>query len=99
MAKKPTFLTHVKDWWPLYGIGSTIIGVLVLWASIPGRVAKAEEAVEDLKGWAREVQGYTRAMQQQQMLQFPQPAAGPSAPVGPQPCWNEKRERWETCQE
>ena len=68
-------LPHLKDWWWLYGAASALCGMIVLWGGIPGRIASAEKKIEqvdgdvdDLKGWAREIQGYTRAQQQQQQV-------------------------------
>ena len=52
----------LKDWWWVVGL---IVGAIVVWGNLPQRVAKAEEAIQDLKGWAQEVQGYTRAVQEQ----------------------------------
>lgn len=70
MAKrKPTLVDNLLRYWPIYGIGVTLCGTLVLWASIPGRLAKAEDQIDDLKGWARELQGYTRANQQMMQQQ------------------------------
>ena len=56
----------LKAWWPLFGIAAAVCSVIVLWGRLPARVAKAEDQIDDLKGWAKELQGYTRAMQQQQ---------------------------------
>ena len=67
-------LTQVRDaikaWWP---VACIIGGLIVLWGNVPIRLAKAEEQIDDLKGWAKELQGYTRRMQEQQQL--PQQAA------------------------
>lgn len=82
-------LRHLQDWWWLYGVGSTLCGVVVLWGGLPGRVAKAEqhlektqEEVDDLKGWAREIQGYTRAMNQQAVAPHTLPPVA-SVPLPP----------------
>jgi hypothetical protein len=56
---------RLKAWWWLLAI---VLGAAVTWWTIPQRMAKAEQAIDDLKGWAREVQGYTRALQEQQRM-------------------------------
>lgn len=81
MGKRPpTMIDNLLRYWPIYGIGATLCGTLVLWASVPGRLARAEEQIDDLKGWARELQGYTRA--NQQMLQQAAPRPTPPLPRG-----------------
>ena len=80
--KKPVSLLHrIKDLWPLYGIGATLCGAILLWGNLPKRLEHVEadqtkqgEELDDLKGWARELQGYTRAQEQlnqQQRQQMP----------------------------
>lgn len=80
---KPHVIQHLKDWWWLYGVGVTLCSAIVLWGGIPGRLAKAEEQIDDLKGWARELQGYTRANQQRMQQQTDAwpvaPAASPTS--------------------
>ena len=60
----------LKDWWWAIAL---VCGGIVLWGGIPPRLAKAEQQIDDLKGWAREVQGYAKAQheqnRQQQQLQ------------------------------
>ena len=71
-----SFFHHLKDWWWLYGVGTALCSFIVLWGNIPPRLAKAEEKIEDLKGWAKEIQGYTRAQQEMnQHQQAPNQAA------------------------
>ena len=82
--KRPTLVAHLKDWWWAYGVGSTLCGVIILWGGMPTRMAKAEQkneqqdvALDDLKGWAREIQGYTKAQQQANLMQQQAPAPPP----------------------
>lgn len=53
-----------KYWWLLVVCGGSLLGFLVVWSSIPTRLSSAEEQIDDLKGWARELQGYTRAQEE-----------------------------------
>lgn len=54
--------SFLKDWkWLIGGA----IAAIVVWGNLPQRVAAVEQNVEDLKGWAKEIQGYTRAQQEQ----------------------------------
>ena len=52
--------------------GLSALGMAILFTAsflqLPNRVQAAERNIDDLKGWAREIQGYTRAMQEQQGL-------------------------------
>ena len=86
-----SLLQRIKDLWPLYGIAATICGLILLWGNLPKRVdkveagqAKQEEELDDLKGWARELQGYTRAQQQMNQQQQLPSLSNPPAPVPPQ---------------
>ena len=75
MAKRRTVMAWLTALPNLWKIGGTVVAIAVvigLYAGMPSRMAKAEEQIDDLKGWAREVQGYTRAMQEQQQAP-PQP--------------------------
>src|SRR3990167_1636651 len=85
-------LELVRQYWPL------ILFVLAATAflyNLPGRIASAEKKIEtvgtdvdDLKGWARELQGYTRA-QQEMNQQAPNQMSRPQAPSSvPQPIPN-----------
>ena len=66
------------------------MGAIVLWGNLPNRVQKVEagqaaqeEDLNDLKGWAREIQGYTKAQQelQQQIYQRQDTANAPQRPT------------------
>lgn len=75
MKSKPLVpIAMLKDWWWLIGL---VVSGIILWGNLPQRMAKAEQQIDDLKGWAKEVQGYTRAthelQQQQQMHRQPAP--------------------------
>ena len=67
--------------WPIL---LAVVGGIVLWGNLPKQVAKLEagqaqqgEELDDLKGWAREIQGYTRAQQElNQAVQHPQAPRG-----------------------
>lgn len=59
--------------------GLTALGTVAVnyasFAALPERTTKVEEhnevqdeELDDLKGWAKQIQGYTQAMQQQQMM-------------------------------
>src|SRR3990167_6371594 len=90
-------LELVRQYWPL------ILFVLAATAflyNLPGRIASAEKKIEtvgtdvdDLKGWARELQGYTRAQQEMNQHapnqvsrpQVPQPVPQPIPPTTPPP--------------
>ena len=84
-------IDKLKNYWWIIGLVASVSGFIILWGSIPDRVAKAEdrlekqaEVIDDLKGFAREIAGYTRAVQQQ-------------APVDPEPCWFPGLEAWGKC--
>ena len=66
----------ITSWWP---VGVLVVGVIALWGSLPQRVAKAEDQIKDLEGWAAAIQGYTRAIQEQQQQQYPMNAPAPQA--------------------
>lgn len=75
----------LKYWKPILGIGAVLVSVIVFLATLNPRlqanekqIKAVDEEVDDLKGWAREVQGYTRAMQQQQLM--PNQMQRPSPP-------------------
>ena len=87
-------LELIRSYWPLILF---IVAATAFLYTLPGRLASAEKQIEkvnndvdDLKGWAREVQGYTRAMQQQSPNQLyrpqaPQPTPQPIPPTDPPP--------------
>ena len=91
-------LELVRQYWPL------ILFVLAATAflyNLPGRIASAEKKIEtvgtdvdDLKGWARELQGYTRA--QQEMNQHAPNQQAPARTVTPQE-WQAKDGSWWCC--
>ncbi len=87
MKRRPV-LRHLKEWWWLYGVASALCGAIVLWGGLPSRVAKAEEQIDDLRGWAKEIQGYTRAMNQQ----VPNQARPPQVPIRRN--WDELQQRY-----
>ena len=88
-------LELIRSYWPLILF---IVAATAFLYTLPGRLASAEKQIEkvnndvdDLKGWAREVQGYTRAMQQHVPNQMSRPQAPqpvpqpiPNLPVPPQ---------------
>jgi len=63
--KKGVSISKLKDWWWL---GAILVGAIVVWGNLPQRVTSAEQDIDDLKGWAKEMQGYTRAIQQTQQV-------------------------------
>lgn len=81
MPKPLSWITRLQSyWWLAVVVGGGLLGSIVLWGGLPKRVEKVEagqakqaDEISDLKGWAREIQGYTRA--QQQMNQRAIPAA------------------------
>ena len=87
-------LDLIRSYWPLILF---VVAAIAFLYTLPGRLASAEKQIEkvnddvdDLKGWAREVQGYTRAMQQQapnqvSRPQAPQPVPQPIPPTPPPP--------------
>lgn len=83
--RTPTLMDNLLRYWPIYGIGVTLCGAIVLWGGIPGRLAKAEEQIDDLKGWAKQTQGYTAALQQMIVQQQVAPPAAPAYPAPPAP--------------
>lgn len=99
----------ITNWWP---VGVLVVGVIALWGSLPQRVAKAEEQIDDLKAWTKEMQGYTRAVEEQRQ-QYPMEPPAPEAQwlydkdkqgrcwecwgFGYQDC--DVNQRWERCQE
>lgn len=55
-----------------------MVGAIIVWGNLPQRMTKAEEQLDDLKSWTKEMMGYTRAQQewnqqQQQQQASPQP--------------------------
>ena len=54
----------LKYWQPIAGMTTLLIGGIVFLATLAPRVSAIEQDLDDLKGWAKEIQGYTRAMQQ-----------------------------------
>ena len=67
----------LKDWWWLVVIAFTVIGFC---AMLPARLNAVEKEVDDLKGWAKELQGYTRAMQQNAPQRKDEPIRLPAQP-------------------
>ena len=98
--KAKTPVQVLKEWWWLYGVLATLVGGIVLWGSLPGRVAKAEQQIDDLKGWAKELQGYTRAQQeynqQQQQQQMPNAPVSLESPAGLRE-WEDTDQTWWCC--
>lgn len=70
---KKSLLMKIKDWWWLYGAIGAVASVIVLWGGIPGRLAQAEEAIDDLKSFTKELMGYTRAQQEYNQRQQQSP--------------------------
>ena len=71
----------LKDWWWLIGL---LVGAIILWGNLPKRVDKLEagqaeqaEDIVDLKGIAKSLEGYTKAMSEMQQRQ--QPANSPAS--------------------
>lgn len=66
MRKHRDWVARLKDYWQVVLILIAVGSAIGMAVNLPKRVEAVEQEVDDLKGWAREVQGYTRAMQQQQ---------------------------------
>lgn len=89
-------LDLIRQYWPLILF---VVAATAFLYTLPGRLASSEkriekvnEDVDDLKGWAREIQGYTKAMNQQQQAsnqisrpQASQPASQLIPPTTPKP--------------
>ena len=80
----------LKAWWPVVGIAAAVCSVIVLWGGLPARVAKAEEQIDDLKAWSKELMGYTRA--QQEMNRQQQQQSRPQVQE-----WQDAEGRWWCC--
>lgn len=87
--RNPTLVDNLLRYWPIYGIGVTVCGAIVLWGGLPDRVAKAEQKNEaqddslvDLKGIASRLDGYIQGQQQTNQLLMQQQAPNvPTLPV------------------
>ena len=83
-SKKPfAWVSLLKDYWWLAGVIIALGSTISLWAAMPKRLEKVEVKNEkqdadivDLKGVAKSIEGYTKAMQQMQQA--------PSRPRAPE---------------
>lgn len=95
--RKRVFFAYLKEWWWLYAVWVAVCSGVALWWNIPTRVAHAEEELGDLKDWAKELQGYTRAQQEfnqaQQQLRPNQAAPRPLPPI--EVWYDNEGRRWE----
>ena len=87
------WLAVLKDYW---GIGLALVGVLILWGSLPERVkrveagqAKQEEKVSEVREWIKETQGLLKgqAILNERMAQ--QTANAPPRPTWRWTEWDE----------
>lgn len=91
-------LELIRAYWPLILF---VVAAIAFLYTLPGRLASAEKHIEkvgddvdDLKGWAREIQGYTKAMNQQHA---PNQSVHPSRTVTPQEWQDPKDGSWWCC--
>ena|SRR3990167_711667 len=92
-----------KYWWVI----GVVVGFILVWGNLPNQMARAEKKIEkvdaevdDLKGWAKEVTGYTRAMQQMQQQQMQQQSMNQPAPTRPASTlewWQDHQGTWWYC--